>query len=69
MLIICFFLIVAKLPLITCTCIFLRRNILYTGWAQLNGANAVSFVVVKTFYRILIIFGSEITVYLRSLRS
>jgi len=41
-----------------------------TGWAKLNGANAVSFVVVNHVLDNFDNFGTgEITVYLRTLRS
>jgi len=41
----------------------------YTGWAKLNGANAVSFVVVKHVLENFDNFGGEITVHLRILSS
>jgi len=41
----------------------------HTGWAKLNGANAVSFVVVKHVLENFDNFGRRITVHLRTLRS
>jgi len=48
----------------TCTKVNAR-----TGWAKLNGANAVSFVVVKHVLKNLANLAGEITVLLRTLRS